>query len=258
MKQRMVFSVLLGSALLGFIVFRPARTEAQSSERVGKQVAQSSRVERIETDGLAPCETIECIKQQLETAPAVGTAIRIADGRAAARAVNPKFDELLDRAHKIARDRVLTDVASEEYFSQIAEKLDQGIALDDDSARHTVLDNGTEELLVVAGTESDVRILLGTRNPETGQFEIRVHLVGGGQAMRVVRLADEFALDRESADRAKSEEATRTGDSVVAVVVPTVECFGFSDGAKVRIICVCYSVNSNGISATICFDSGWL
>lgn len=258
MKHRMTISVLLGCALLGFVAIGTARTDAQSDARVVKEDARAPRTERVETDRVTPCETIECIKRQLELTPTEGMPIKISDQREAARAANPKFDELLDRAHQIARDRVLTDVASEEYFSQTAEKLDRGIALDGDSTRYTVLDDGTEELLVVAGTKSDVRVLLGNRNPGTGLFEISLHLVGDGETRRVVRMADSLTMGRESTTLAKVEELALAGDAVVAISVPTVECFGFSNTTSIRIVCICYTNDSNGFSGKICFDSGWV
>lgn len=212
-------------------------------------------------DRLAPCSTIECIKEQMATAPESGKRIRIVDNRATARAVNPKFDELLSQARRIAIDRVLTDAASEEYFAQSADKLDQGIALDGESTRYTILDDGTEELLVVAGTQSDVRVMLGRRNPETGQFEISVHLVLDGQGRRVVSISDNITIVRKGANVAEAEEAILFGTGGVAgagTVVPDVECFGFSDGKKIRIVCVCSTNSSDGFKAWVCFDSGWL
>lgn len=160
-----------------------------------------------------------------------------------------------DRAAELLRQaeaQVRVDLTSAQAFFAVAETLDRGEPMD---PKTTEASPDGNDLLVIVGNKKDVRIILGERNPDTGAFEIVAHIAWDGETRRDVFVAEGFSLGTGKFGKSIDDQMLAPGQ-----LVPMVQCFSFMhpDNNYIRIVCICYKLDSGGFYGEKCYDTGWI
>jgi hypothetical protein len=215
---------------------------------------------------LRSCDTIECVRVLLADTVKFTTNASISPGAEDRWASDAAWRKMQD-AFQDAKRQVLADIASEQFFAVMADRVDQGIPLNDEIARYSRLDDGTEELLVVGGTEAEARLLLGTRAETTGVFQIVLHLAWSGNQRRAITVASGLQLSPhqvDGPDSGQDEAISRPSGAAASSpgpdTKPVVQCSAVVNSRdQVRMLCVCIYYVDSATTPIVkaCFDSGW-